>query len=77
LLARNLDREEVIGRRLTVALQEIESFGNYEYVIINHDINAASRVLASIILEKRHRTGRMRDQVAVVLEGFEPKQSHT
>ncbi len=37
LLARNLDREEVIDRRLTVALQEIQSFANYEYVIINHD----------------------------------------
>jgi guanylate kinase len=77
LLARNLDREEVIDRRLTVALQEIQSFVNYEYVIINHDIGAASRVLASIILEKRHRQGRMRDQVAVVLEGFHPTQSHT
>lgn len=77
LLARNLDREEVIGRRLTVALQEIQSFANYEYVIINRDIGTASRVLASIILEKRHRQNRMRDQVAVVLEGFQPTQSHS
>jgi guanylate kinase len=77
LLARNSDQREAIGRRLTVALREIESFGNYEYVIINRDIDEAIRVLASIILEKRHRQGRMRDQVAVVLEGFRPKQNET
>jgi guanylate kinase len=77
LVARNLDREDAIGRRLTVALQEIQSFVNYEYVIINRDIGRASRVLASIILEKRHRQDRMRDQVAVVLEGFQPTQSHS
>jgi len=76
LVARNLDREEAIGRRLTVALQEIESFGKYEYVIINRDVDMASRVLASIILEKRHRQARMRDQVAVVLEGFQPTRTH-
>jgi guanylate kinase len=77
LLQRNLDQQEAIGRRLTVAQREIESFGNYEYVIINRDINEAIGVLASIILEKRHRQGRMRDQVAVVLEGFQPRQSQT
>ena len=70
LLGRNLDQQEVIERRLTVALQEIQAFTNYEYVIINREIDQASRVLASIILEKRHRQGRMRDQVEVVLEGF-------
>ena len=66
-----------IQPRFTVALQEIQSFVNYEYVIINRDIDEAIRVLASIILEKRHRQGRMRDQVAVVLEGFQPKLSQT
>jgi guanylate kinase len=76
LLGRNLDDEEVIGRRLTVALQEIQAFENYEYVIINRDIGTASRVLASIILEKRHRQDRMRDQVKVVLEGFQRIRSH-
>jgi guanylate kinase len=77
LVARNLDREDAIDRRLAVALQEIQSFGNYEYVIVNRDIGTASRVLAAIILEKRHRQDRMRDQVAVVLEGFQPTQSHS
>jgi len=74
LLGRNLDHQQVIERRLTVALQEIQAFTNYEYVIINHELDRASRVLASIILEKRHRQGRMRDQVQVVLEGFRRKR---
>ncbi|HVR28268.1 MAG TPA: guanylate kinase [Thermoanaerobaculia bacterium] len=75
LLERKLDEEEVIGRRLAVALEEIRAFANYEYVIINCEIDLASRVLASIILEKRHRQARMRDQVAVVLEGFQRTRS--
>lgn len=78
LLGRKSDQADVIDRRLTVALQEIQSFAKYEYVIINRDFNEASRVLASIILEKRHRQDRMRDQVAVVLSGFQPPtQSHS
>ena len=75
LLARKLDDEEVIDRRLRVALEEIRAFAKYEYVIINREIDTASRVLASIILEKRHRQIRMRDQVAVVLEGFQRTRS--
>jgi len=77
LLARNLDRADAIDRRLAVALREIQSFAKYEYVIINRDRTEASRVLASIILEKRHRQGRMHDQVSVVLSGFQPTQSHS
>ena len=76
LVKRNLDHQDAIGRRLQVALEEIAAFDKYEYVIINRDIDTASRVLASIILEKRHRQERMRDQVAVVLEGFRPTRSH-
>jgi guanylate kinase len=75
LVKRNLDQEDVIDRRLAVALEEIAAFDKYEYVIINRDVGMASRVLASIILEKRHRRDRMRDQVAVVLEGFRPTRS--
>lgn len=70
LLARDLDAAEAIERRLAAALQEILSFENYEYVIVNDDAEAASAALASIIIEKRHRRERVRDRIAVVLEDF-------
>lgn len=70
LLQRRLDDPAAIRRRLETALQEIRSFGSYEYVIINDNAGRASRVLASIILEKRHRQERMQDRVAVVLDDF-------
>ena len=67
---RGLDEPAVIERRLEVARREIERFENYEYVIINDVADQASRVLASIILEKRHRRERIREQVADVLASF-------
>ena len=67
---RNLDEAQAIERRLEVARAEIQRFQNYEYVIINADADQASRVLASIILEKRHQQARIREQVASVLASF-------
>ena len=67
---RNLDTADVITRRLDVARAEIQRFQNYDYVIINSDADRASRVLASIILDKRHDKARIRGQVAAVLESF-------
>lgn len=67
---RNLDEPDEIQRRLRVALGEVQRYQQYEYVIINRSASRASKVLASIILEKRHRQERMRDHIACVLEDF-------
>ena len=67
---RNLDEPDEIQRRLWVALGEVQRYQQYEYVIINRSASRASKVLASIILEKRHRQERMRDHIACVLEDF-------
>lgn len=70
LVKRNLDEPEEIRRRLLVALEEVQRYQQYEYVIINDDVGRASRVLAAIILEKRHRQERMHDRIAAVLKDF-------
>ncbi|MEE2776055.1 MAG: guanylate kinase [Acidobacteriota bacterium] len=72
---RNLDAPDVIARRLDVARAEIQRFQNYDYVIINANADRASRVLASIILEKRHDKARIRGQVAAVLASFPEPES--
>ena len=70
LVARNLDTDDEIRRRMRAALLEVERYGQYEYVIINDHVGRASKALGSIILEKRHRRQRMQDRISVVLKDF-------
>lgn len=70
LRGRALDQPEAIARRLAVSLWEIERYLNYDYVIINRDLERASDTLAAIILDKQHRLDRMQDRVAKVVESF-------
>jgi guanylate kinase len=75
LRGRGLDDPEVIARRLAVALSEMSRYDRYRYVIINDDVQRASSVLAAIILEKRHRQGRMLGRVQEILEDFRQRSS--
>ena len=70
LRGRGLDQPEAIARRLGVSLWEIKRYRNYDYVIINRDLEPASDALAGIILDKQHRLDRMKDRVAAVVEDF-------
>ena len=70
LRGRGLDDPEQIGTRLAVSLQEMACYDRYRYVIVNDDARRASDVLASIILEKRHRLERMRGRVQSILRDF-------
>ena len=70
LYQRDLDEREEIERRLAVSQWEIRRSKNYQYAIINRDARAASYILASIILEKRHRQTRMKRELDAILEDF-------
>ena len=67
---RGLDDPAEVSRRLAVSLWEIRRYQQYDYVIINDDLEHASHVLAAIILEKRHRSPRIRAKAESVLAGF-------
>ena len=71
LEGRGLDGREEIARRLAVSLWEIRRYHSYQYVIVNDDAGRATRALAAIILEKRHRRTRMERRVEQVLVDFE------
>lgn len=73
LRQRARDHPEQIARRLAVSLSEIERYDRYHYVIINDDAARASEVLASIILEKRHRRERMLGRVQEILRNFQDR----
>ena len=71
LRSRGLDDPTEISRRLAVSLWEIRRYQQYEYVIINRDVERASEALASVILARRHRAGRCREAAEAVLRDFE------
>ncbi|MEE9561739.1 MAG: guanylate kinase [Thermoanaerobaculia bacterium] len=68
---RGLDDDEEIARRLTVSLWEIRRYTQYQYVIINDDLDRASEYLTAIILEKRPRLERQEERVEQILRAFE------
>jgi guanylate kinase len=71
LEGRGLDGQDEIARRLAVSLWEVRRYNSYQYVIVNDDADRATRALAAIILEKRHRRARMEGRVGEVLADFE------
>jgi len=74
LEGRGLDDRVEISRRLAVSLWEIRRYASYQYVIVNDDADRATRALAAIILEKRHRRARMERRVGEVLADFERRR---
>ncbi|MEZ5331390.1 MAG: guanylate kinase [Thermoanaerobaculia bacterium] len=71
LAARGLDGPDAIRGRLAVSLGEIRRYKNYDYVMINDDLDRAGLELASIFLEKRLRTEHMEERVQQILASFE------
>jgi guanylate kinase len=71
LRARSQDSEEVIQRRLRGAAEEVRNYTQYDYVLINREIEEASARLASIVKAERMRTTRMDEEVRPILESFE------
>jgi guanylate kinase len=58
LRGRGTETTEAIDRRLTNALEEIEYAEQYEYVIVNREIDETAEVVAQIIRAEEHRRSR-------------------
>ncbi len=58
LRERKSDAPQEIARRLTRAREEIATWRQYDYLIINRDLKEAVEQLADIIRAERYRTGR-------------------
>jgi guanylate kinase len=73
LRARGLDSAEVMARRMAAAATEIEHWSEYDYVLINSDLDASLAALQAILaaerLKRQRQTG-MADFVAGVLGGL-------
>jgi guanylate kinase len=70
LRARSQDSDEVIERRLRDAAAEIRSYSNYDYVLVNHELESSVDVLMSIVKATRSRRDRMEQEIRPILDTF-------
>jgi guanylate kinase len=70
LRGRSKDSEEQIRRRLQVASDEVNEYAQYEYVVINDEIEAAVGRLQAIVGAERARVKRMREDAETVIGTF-------
>lgn len=69
LRSRNTDAPEVIDRRLRVARDELRHYDEYDYLIVNDDLERAYDVLRSVYVSETYRTARQRAAAETVLSG--------
>jgi guanylate kinase len=71
LRARSVDSEAVIERRLKGAAEEVRNYSQYDYVLINSDLEESVARLQAIVRAERIRRTRMEAKVRPILDSFE------
>jgi len=70
LRARGEDRDDVIERRLREAAEEIRNYDEYDYVLINRDLEESTAVLSGIVRAERARRSRIEEKIRPILASF-------
>lgn len=70
LRGRCQDPEEAIARRLATARDEVASFVEYDYVVVNDDVPACVERLRSIVVAERSRLQAVRPEVERIVSTF-------
>ena len=70
LRARSQDSEPVIERRLRDAAEEIRNYSQYDYVLVNREVEMSVDTLVSIVKATRSRRDRMEEHIRPILETF-------
>jgi guanylate kinase len=71
LRARSQDSEQEIERRLLEAKEEIRNYSQYDYVLVNREVETSVDMLVSIVTSARSRRDRMEQEILPILETFE------
>ena len=71
LVARRQDDEATIALRIRNALKEMREYAEFDYVIINADLEEATRALLAVVAASRLRPLRQRGQVEDIIVEFE------
>jgi guanylate kinase len=70
LMARGTDQPLDLERRLKVAPAEVRHYQDFQYVIVNDDVDRASAQLASVIWAERARRDRQEPKLEEILADF-------
>ncbi len=70
LRGRNNDAEEAIVRRLATASREVSAVEEYDYVVVNDDLDRCVAEVAAIVVAERARLVRRRDMIAPIVATF-------
>jgi guanylate kinase len=73
LRRRSQDSDEVIERRLREAAREVRNYTQYDYVLINRDLDECARDLEAIVRTERLRRVRREDDIQPILDSFEDR----
>jgi guanylate kinase len=63
--------QDLIDKRLQGAAQEVSRFQQYDYILINDDLDDATERLTSIVKAERIRTSRMTPKIQSLLAQFQ------
>jgi guanylate kinase len=74
LVARGTDSDDELDLRLRNAPAELEHYSNFQYVIINDDVDQAAEQLASIVCAERARLSRQEPRVKKLVDAFAAKE---
>jgi guanylate kinase len=70
LRGRSKDSEDAIRRRLEVAREEVGAYSEYDYVVINDELDSCVERLQNIVQAERSKLACMRTEVRGILETF-------
>jgi guanylate kinase len=71
LRRRATDADDVIERRLRVAREELRHYAEYDFLVMNDDLERAYDALRAVYLSSQHRTSRQSAVAESVLSGQE------
>jgi guanylate kinase len=75
LRGRSKDSDEAIRRRLEVARHEVTGYGEYDYVVVNDELDAAVDALRAIVVAERASVPRMRHVAQGIIHTFPKRET--
>jgi guanylate kinase len=70
LRARRQDSEAAIVRRLATARSEVSAVDEYDYVVVNDDLDRCVGEMCAIVTAERMRRARRRDEIQPIVQTF-------
>jgi len=73
LRGRSKDAEDQVCRRLEVACREVGEFEQYDYAVVNDELETAVNRIGAIVLAERSRVRSMRTVAEAIIGTFNPE----